>query len=221
MPTGSSRQTSTRTTSPLLCSPRSKGDFYSPRYSRVPVRSRPPSIPFWPLPSADEPKPGSFTAIAEVGSRHRDDARTSRRCSCRAAAIRDAGHIDASTRCSCRPAAVRDGGAPRRSQWVAQVWISVSSFSRRCSEHVRTFPWFTMVLAGGTSGRTRHGDQRRGRFQPLTRLSEWRGVQPITHPSVYKLGETARSGSRAYALQWGSCLSMSAPQRVSPETAAN
>ena len=70
MPTGNSRPTSTRTTSPLLCSPRSKGDFYSPRYIGVPVRSKLRSIPFSPLPSADEPKPGSFTAIAEVGSRH-------------------------------------------------------------------------------------------------------------------------------------------------------
>src|SRR5271169_1209238 len=69
MPTGSSRRTSTRTTSPLLCSPRSKGVFYSPRYSRVPVRSRLPSILFWPLPSADEPEPGSISAVRAVVSR--------------------------------------------------------------------------------------------------------------------------------------------------------
>ena len=75
MPTGNSRPTSTRTTSPLLCSPRSKEDFYSPRYIGVPVRSKLRSIPSSPLPSADEPKPGSFTAIAEVGSRLLDDAR--------------------------------------------------------------------------------------------------------------------------------------------------
>ena len=68
MPTGNSRPTSTRTTSPLLCSPRSKEDFYSPRCNGVPVRSKLRSIPSSPLPSADEPKPGSFTAIAEVGS---------------------------------------------------------------------------------------------------------------------------------------------------------
>ena len=73
MPTGNSRPTSTRTTSPLLCSPRSKEDFYSPRCNGVPARSRLPLIPFSPLPSADEPKPGSFTAIAEVGSLVLDD----------------------------------------------------------------------------------------------------------------------------------------------------
>ena len=59
MPTGSSRPTSTRTTSPLLCSPRSKEGFYSPRCNGVPVRSKLRSIPSSPLPSADEPKPGS------------------------------------------------------------------------------------------------------------------------------------------------------------------
>jgi hypothetical protein len=32
------------------------------------------------LPSADEPKPGSFTAIAQVGSRLLDDARASWLC---------------------------------------------------------------------------------------------------------------------------------------------
>ena len=74
MPTGSSRPTSTRTTSPLLCSPRSKEDFYSPRCNGVPARSKLRSIPSSLLPSADEPKPDSFTAIAEVGSRPLDKA---------------------------------------------------------------------------------------------------------------------------------------------------
>src|ERR1700722_7298028 len=69
MPTGSSHRTSTRTTSLLLYSPRSKGDFYSPRYSRVPVRSRLPSIPFSPLLSANEPKPGQISAVRAVVSR--------------------------------------------------------------------------------------------------------------------------------------------------------
>ena len=55
MPTGNSRPTSTRTTSPLLCSPRSKEDFYSPRYNGVPVRSKLRSIPSSPLPSRLEP----------------------------------------------------------------------------------------------------------------------------------------------------------------------
>ena len=64
MPTGSSRRGSTRTTSPLLCWPRSKEDFYSPRCNGVPARSRRRSIPFSPSPSADEPKPGSFTVRA-------------------------------------------------------------------------------------------------------------------------------------------------------------
>ncbi len=41
-PTGNSRRTSTRTTSPLLCSPRSKEDFYSRRCNGVPARSRLP-----------------------------------------------------------------------------------------------------------------------------------------------------------------------------------
>ena len=63
------RPASTRTTSPPLCSPRSKEDLYSPRYIGVPVRSKLRSIPFSRLPSADEPKPGSFTVIAEVESR--------------------------------------------------------------------------------------------------------------------------------------------------------
>ena len=48
-----------------------------PRCIGVPVRSKLRSIPSSPLPSADEPKPGSFTAIAEVGSRLLDDARAS------------------------------------------------------------------------------------------------------------------------------------------------
>ena len=39
-PTGSSRPTSTRTTSPLLCSPRSKEGFCSPRCNGVPARSK-------------------------------------------------------------------------------------------------------------------------------------------------------------------------------------
>src|SRR5487761_719902 len=77
MPTGSSRRGSTRTTSPLLCSPRSKEDFYSPRCNGVPARSRLRSIPFSPLPSANEPKPGSFAANAEVGLQHLDEARAS------------------------------------------------------------------------------------------------------------------------------------------------
>ena len=55
MPTGSSRPTSTRTTSPLLCSPRSKEDFYSPRYNGVAARSKLRSIPSSPLPSRLEP----------------------------------------------------------------------------------------------------------------------------------------------------------------------
>ena len=90
---GNSRPASTRTTSPLLCSPRSKEDFYSPRCNRVPARSKLRSIPSSPWPSADEPKPGSFTAIAEVGSRLLDDARASTRCACGPAAVRDAGHL--------------------------------------------------------------------------------------------------------------------------------
>ena len=85
--------TSTRTTSPLLCSPRSKEDFYSARCNGVPARSRPRSIPSSPLPSADEPKPGWITAIAEVGSRHLDDARACTRCACGPAAIDCAGHL--------------------------------------------------------------------------------------------------------------------------------
>ena len=63
MPTGNSRPTSTRTTSPSLCSPRSKEDFFSPRYFGVPVRSKLRSIPSSPLPSADEPKPGSTMTL--------------------------------------------------------------------------------------------------------------------------------------------------------------
>ncbi len=55
MPTGSSRPTSTRTTSPLLCSPRSKEGFYSPRCNGVPVRSKLRSIPSSPLPAGLEP----------------------------------------------------------------------------------------------------------------------------------------------------------------------
>ena len=65
---GNSRPTSTRTTSPLPCSPRSKEGFCSPRCNGVAARSKLRSIPSSPSPSADEPKPGSFTAIAEVGS---------------------------------------------------------------------------------------------------------------------------------------------------------
>ena len=61
MPTGSSRPTSTRTTSPPLCSPRSKEGFYSPRCNGVPARSKLRSIPSSPSPSADEPEPDSFT----------------------------------------------------------------------------------------------------------------------------------------------------------------
>ncbi len=80
MPTANSGPTSTRTTSPLLCSPRSKEGFYSVRYFGVPARSKLRSIPSSPLPSADEPKQGSFTAIAEVGSRLLDVARASARC---------------------------------------------------------------------------------------------------------------------------------------------
>ena len=75
---GNFRRTSTRTTSPLLCSPRSKGDFSSPRCIGVPARSKLRSILFSPLPSKNEPKPGSVTAIAQVGSRLLDDARESR-----------------------------------------------------------------------------------------------------------------------------------------------
>src|SRR5690348_1893737 len=52
MPTGNCRPASTRTTLPLLCSPRSKEDFYSPRYVRIPVHSKLRSIPSSPLPSA-------------------------------------------------------------------------------------------------------------------------------------------------------------------------
>ena len=65
-PTGSSPPTSTQTTSPLLCSPRSKEDFCSPRCNGVPARSKLRSIPFSRLLSADEPKPGSLAAIAGV-----------------------------------------------------------------------------------------------------------------------------------------------------------
>ena len=42
---GNSRPTSTRTTSPRLCSPRSKEGFYSPKFNETSVRSKPPSIP--------------------------------------------------------------------------------------------------------------------------------------------------------------------------------
>ena len=59
MPRGNSDPTLTRTTSPLLCSPRSKEGFCSPRCNGVAVRSKLRSIPSSPLPSADEPKPGS------------------------------------------------------------------------------------------------------------------------------------------------------------------
>src|SRR5271154_6212397 len=93
MPTGNSRPASTRTTSPRPCSPRSKEDFYSPRCNGVPARSKLRSTPFSRLPSADEPKPDSSTAIAEVGSRLFDDARASTRCACGPAAVRDAGHL--------------------------------------------------------------------------------------------------------------------------------
>src|SRR5216684_1964785 len=48
-PTGNSRPTSTRTTSPLPCSPPSKEDFYSPRSTGVPARSKLRSIPSSPL----------------------------------------------------------------------------------------------------------------------------------------------------------------------------
>ena len=57
MPTGSSRPTSTRTTSPRLCSPRSKEGFCSPRCNGVPARSKLRSIPPSLSPSADERKP--------------------------------------------------------------------------------------------------------------------------------------------------------------------
>ena len=90
---GNSRPASTRTTSPLLCSPRSKEGFYSPRCIGVAARSKLRWIPSSPLPSADEPTPYSFTAIAEVGSRLLDDARASTRCSCGSAAIRNVGHL--------------------------------------------------------------------------------------------------------------------------------
>src|SRR6202035_3288641 len=60
MPTGNSRPASTRTTSPLLCSPRSKEGFYSPRCNGVPVRSKLRSIPSSLSPSADEPKPDGY-----------------------------------------------------------------------------------------------------------------------------------------------------------------
>ena len=52
---GNSRPTSTRTTSPLPCSPRSKEDSCSPRCIRAPARSKLRSIPSSPSPSADEP----------------------------------------------------------------------------------------------------------------------------------------------------------------------
>ena len=45
MPTGNSRPTSTRTTSPSPCSPRSKVGFSSPRWNGVPVRSKLRSTP--------------------------------------------------------------------------------------------------------------------------------------------------------------------------------
>ena len=54
MPTGNSRPTSTRTTSPPLCSPRSKAGFYSPRFNAVPVHSKLRSIPSWRSPSTDK-----------------------------------------------------------------------------------------------------------------------------------------------------------------------
>jgi hypothetical protein len=56
MSAGSSRPASTRTTSPLPCSPRSREGFSSPRCNGAPARSKPRSIPSSPLPSADEPK---------------------------------------------------------------------------------------------------------------------------------------------------------------------
>ncbi len=54
---GSSRPTLTRTTSPLLCSPRSKEGCYSPRCNGAPVRSKPRSIPSSRSSSVDEPTP--------------------------------------------------------------------------------------------------------------------------------------------------------------------
>ena len=68
MPTGNSCPTSTRTTSRLLCSPRSKEDFYSPRHFGVPARSKRRSTPSSPLPSADEPKAGFVTRTFNSGS---------------------------------------------------------------------------------------------------------------------------------------------------------
>ena len=74
MPTGNSRPASTRTTSPPLCWPPSKEGSYSLRCNGVPVRSKPRSIPSSLSPSADEPEPDSFTAIAEVRSTALDKA---------------------------------------------------------------------------------------------------------------------------------------------------
>ena len=64
---GNSRTVSTRTISPLLCWPRSREGFCSPRCSREAVRSRLRLIPSSPLPSTNETRLGSFTTITEVG----------------------------------------------------------------------------------------------------------------------------------------------------------
>ena len=76
MPTGSSRPASTRTTSPLPCSPRLREGFCSRRCNGVPsVRNcgqYPPRPRHWRRAGAE-----SFTAIAEIGSRLLDDARAS------------------------------------------------------------------------------------------------------------------------------------------------
>ena len=56
MPRGNSRPTLTRTTSPLLCSPRSKEGCYSPRRNGAPARSKPRSTPSSRSSSTDEPQ---------------------------------------------------------------------------------------------------------------------------------------------------------------------
>ena len=69
MPTGSSRPVFDRTTSPLLCSPRLREGFCSPRCNGVPVRSIPQSNLLLALAVGQMSPRGGFTAIAEIGSR--------------------------------------------------------------------------------------------------------------------------------------------------------
>jgi len=67
----------------------------------------------------NEPKPGSFTAIAEVGSRLLDDARASTRCACGPAAF---VMLDTSPRpVGCSELAFRELMKRQRPDWFAAV----------------------------------------------------------------------------------------------------